>query len=129
MNMTNALAVAIVATLAIPCSAATKSSKKYTTANVARPKIILPKLQLPKFKYLKQVKYAEDANGDASQRFVKGSACKKANGKAGVKKVDACGRLYCGLTSVTDIIERSPNIAKMRGCTWKIDGTRCVCSR
>src|SRR5262249_52810512 len=52
-----------------------------------------------------------------------GDACtRKSDQKGGVVKRDACGRWYCGLAEVKDIIELRPNIASELGCAWQLEG-------
>jgi len=62
----------------------------------------------------------------------RGDACTRtSDARSGVVKQDACGRWYCGLTTVKDIFEQRPNIAAERGCTWRLEfssiGSQCRC--
>lgn len=57
-----------------------------------------------------------------------GESCRRLNdGGDGVFKRDACGRTYCGLAKVKDIIELQPNFAANHACSWQLDGAQCKC--
>lgn len=57
-----------------------------------------------------------------------GESCRRLNdGAAGVFKRDACGRTYCGLANVKDIIELKPTFAADHACSWQLDGAQCKC--
>jgi hypothetical protein len=57
-----------------------------------------------------------------------GDSCRRLNdGGDGIFKRDACGRTYCGLAKVKDIIELQPNFATDHACAWQLDGAQCKC--
>lgn len=57
-----------------------------------------------------------------------GESCRRLNdGGDGIFKRDACGRTYCGLAKVKDIIELQPNFATDHACSWQLDGAQCKC--
>jgi hypothetical protein len=59
-----------------------------------------------------------------------GSTCqRRTDNAAGVVKMDACKRVYCGRADTKDIIEIMPNFAAINRCTWTLMGTHCKCKR
>jgi hypothetical protein len=57
-----------------------------------------------------------------------GDACqRKTDNIAGKVKRDGCGRWYCGRADMKDIVEIVPNVDRVAHCTWRIQGTRCLC--
>lgn len=59
-----------------------------------------------------------------------GEACKrKTDAIPGKVKRDACGRWYCGRADVKDISEIAPNLDKVAHCTWRLEGSRCLCAK
>lgn len=57
-----------------------------------------------------------------------GENCRRLkDSRYGVFKRDACGRTYCGLVEVKDIIEVRPNFAAEHACSWQLDGAACKC--
>jgi hypothetical protein len=57
-----------------------------------------------------------------------GESCRRINdGATGVFKRDGCGRTYCGLVNVKDIVELQPNFAAEHACTWQLAGPQCRC--
>ena len=59
-----------------------------------------------------------------------GDPCtRKTDSNPGVVKRDACGRWYCGRRDIRDITEIAPNLANDIDCTWRLEGSRCLCRR
>jgi hypothetical protein len=66
----------------------------------------------------------------ASPAYKQGDACvRKTDANPGVVKRDACGRWYCGRRDIRDVAEFAPNLARDIDCTWKLEGTRCMCRK
>jgi hypothetical protein len=59
--------------------------------------------------------------------LIKGAACKRSDGGAGIVKQDACQRWYCGLASYKDPVDVVPDIDKRLNCSWKLVGQHCKC--
>ena len=77
-----------------------------------------------------QVRYLNQVTGSDGKVYHLGDACiRKSDSKPGVTKRDACGRWYCSLPNVKDIIELRPNLAVEFGCIWQLVENTCRCVR
>ncbi len=57
-----------------------------------------------------------------------GETCKRrTDDNAGVVKVDACGRWYCGRVDINDITVLNPRFAEDMGCKWQLKDNHCRC--
>lgn len=60
--------------------------------------------------------------------FVGASCDRRSDTAAGVVKVDACGRPYCGRRDELDIAEINPDFARDMHCRWTItEDETCRC--
>src|SRR5947208_1303020 len=68
--------------------------------------------------------------GPGMRVLLPGDRCvRRTDTKRGIIKRDACGRWYCGLSDVADIAEIEPDLAGKTGCSWRLEGNRCLCRR
>lgn len=66
----------------------------------------------------------------SKKEFKPGAACKrKTDDFAGVVKMDACHRVYCGRKDVKDIMEIDSDIGTRLHCTWQLVRDHCKCIR
>ncbi|MCE9648956.1 MAG: hypothetical protein K8R18_04940 [Parvibaculum sp.] len=66
----------------------------------------------------------------AGKEFKPGEACKRQTDDfAGIVKMDACHRVYCGRKDVKDIMEIDPGIGERMHCTWQLVRDHCKCVR
>jgi hypothetical protein len=57
----------------------------------------------------------------------RGESCRPPWPGKGIVKVDACGRWYCGLENVKDLIQARPNLTAEEKCTWTLKDEICRC--
>lgn len=61
---------------------------------------------------------------------VLGETCTRRTDRfAGVIKVDACGRWYCGRVDINDITVLNPRFAETMKCSWELVDDKCKCRR